>query len=115
VSKKESNLPLVGGILAAIGASICCAGPLVLLMLGISGAWIGNLTVFEPYRPLFLVIVAGLFIYAGRQVYRPIEKCDPDSACAIPETRSKRQRLFWITTVIAAILITSNYWIILFV
>lgn len=28
-----------GGILAAIAASTCCAGPLVLLMLGISGRW----------------------------------------------------------------------------
>jgi mercuric ion transport protein len=44
----------VGG-LAAILASTCCLGPLVLLMLGVSGAWIGNLTALEPYRPLFIV------------------------------------------------------------
>ncbi|HZE91048.1 MAG TPA: mercuric transporter MerT family protein, partial [Rhizobacter sp.] len=31
---------LVAGVLAAIGASVCCVGPLVLLMLGIGGAWI---------------------------------------------------------------------------
>ncbi|MBI4487071.1 MAG: hypothetical protein HY655_13765, partial [Acidobacteria bacterium] len=36
----------VGG-LAAILASTCCLGPLVLLMLGFSGAWIGNLTALE--------------------------------------------------------------------
>jgi mercuric ion transport protein len=45
---------LVAGILSAIGASICCVGPLVLLALGISGAWIGSLTVLEPYRPSIL-------------------------------------------------------------
>jgi mercuric ion transport protein len=30
---------LVAGALAAIGASVCCVGPLVLLTLGIGGAW----------------------------------------------------------------------------
>lgn len=35
---------LVVGALAAIGASVCCAGPLVLLMLGIGGAWVVSLT-----------------------------------------------------------------------
>ncbi|MDH4275536.1 MAG: mercuric transporter MerT family protein, partial [Gammaproteobacteria bacterium] len=39
----------VGG-LAALLASTCCLGPLVLLLLGISGAWIGNLRFLEPYR-----------------------------------------------------------------
>ncbi len=42
------------GGLAAITASTCCLGPLVLVALGFSGAWIGNLTVLEPYRPLFI-------------------------------------------------------------
>jgi mercuric ion transport protein len=32
------------GALAALLASSCCLGPLVLLRLGVSGAWIGNLT-----------------------------------------------------------------------
>ena len=42
-----------GGVVAAFLASACCIGPLVLLTLGISGAWIGNLTVLEPYKPWF--------------------------------------------------------------
>ena len=33
-----------GGILGALAASSCCILPLALFMLGISGAWIGNLT-----------------------------------------------------------------------
>ena len=36
---------LAAGGLAAILASTCCLGPLVLVTLGFSGAWIGNLTV----------------------------------------------------------------------
>ena len=43
-----------GGILGAIAASSCCIAPLVLFSLGISGAWIGNLTALAPYQPYFI-------------------------------------------------------------
>ena len=39
-----------GGILGALLASSCCIVPLVLISLGVSGAWIGNLTALEPYK-----------------------------------------------------------------
>lgn len=55
---------LLTGGLAAILASTCCLGPLVLITLGVSGAWIGNLTLLEPYRPIFIgaAVVALLWI-----------------------------------------------------
>jgi mercuric ion transport protein len=33
---------IVGASIAAIGASVCCVVPLVLVLLGIGGAWIGT-------------------------------------------------------------------------
>ena len=48
---KSSQLSILGGLAAAIGASACCAGPLVLLLWGISGSWISHLTLLDPYRP----------------------------------------------------------------
>ena len=45
---------LAGAVLAGIGASACCVGPLLLLSMGIGGAWIVHLTALEPYRPVFL-------------------------------------------------------------
>jgi mercuric ion transport protein len=47
---------LVAGVLSAIGASVCCVGLLVLLTLGIGGAWIANLTALEPLRPWFVAL-----------------------------------------------------------
>ena len=47
---------LIAGVLAAIGASVCCVGPLVLLALGIGGTWVGSLTAMEPYRPIFIAL-----------------------------------------------------------
>ncbi|PIQ42232.1 MAG: mercury transporter, partial [Thalassolituus sp. CG17_big_fil_post_rev_8_21_14_2_50_53_8] len=38
MQKNDSNLPLIGGITAAIGAGLCCVGPFLLLSLGIGGA-----------------------------------------------------------------------------
>lgn len=112
--KNTSNLPIIGGIIAAIGAGLCCVGPLVLLLLGVSGSWIGNLTLFEPYRPIFIVIVLILFGWAGWRMFRPIEDCEPGTACAIPQVRKRRQVIFWLMALIALVLVTSNYWIILF-
>jgi hypothetical protein len=40
-----------GALIGAVLASACCIVPLVLVMLGISGAWIANLTALEPYKP----------------------------------------------------------------
>ena len=58
-----------GGVIGAVLASSCCIAPLLLLTLGVSGAWIGNLTALEPYKPVFLG-VALVFIGLGfRQVY----------------------------------------------
>ncbi|MDM4794009.1 mercuric transporter MerT family protein [Pseudomonas aeruginosa] len=42
---------LVASSLTAIGASVCCVGPLVLLALGVGGTWVGALTMMEPLRP----------------------------------------------------------------
>jgi hypothetical protein len=45
---------LIASVLAGIGASLCCVAPLVLLSLGLGGAWVANLTTFEPVRPVFM-------------------------------------------------------------
>lgn len=57
-----------GGLIGAVLASACCIGPLALLTLGVSGAWIGNLEAIEPDEPDFAVIEV-VFIGLGfRQV-----------------------------------------------
>ncbi len=114
MSPKDSNLPIIGGVLAAVGAGLCCAGPFVLLLLGVSGSWISNLTLLEPFRPIFILLVLALFGIAGRRVYRPVEACEPGTACAVPQVRKRRQVIFCLTALTALVLVTSNYWIIWF-
>src|SRR5258707_6370471 len=73
---------LVAGILAAVGASICCVGPLVLLALGVSGAWIGSLTALEPYRPFFIGLTLLFLAVAFHRLYFQRPVFTPRSACA---------------------------------
>ena len=74
----------VGG-LAAILASTCCLGPLVLLTLGFSGAWIANLTALEPYRPFFVAAAVAALFFAYRKIFRPAVACTPGEVCAVPQ------------------------------
>jgi mercuric ion transport protein len=100
-----------GGVLGAILASACCVGPLVLLTLGISGAWIGNLTALEPYKPIFAVIALG-FIAAGFwQVYfrKPVV-CEPGSYCARPSSASITKTVLWASLVLVLSALTVGWW-----
>jgi len=105
---------LIGGFLAAIGATACCAGPLVLLSLGISGAWISSLTALEPYRPLFILIALGFLGWAGWRLYfgaaaRTACTTETNGACAPPQALRNQRRIFWLVAV-AAVLLMAFPW-----
>lgn len=70
--------------LAAILASTCCLGPLLLLLLGVSGAWIATLTLLEPFRLYFIALSAVVLAVNWRRIWRPVVACAPDAPCARP-------------------------------
>ena len=81
----KAKLIAAGGILGAIAASTCCIIPLVLFSLGISGAWIGQLTALSAYQPIFIAITLGFLGYGYWLVYRkPKIACAVGEACARP-------------------------------
>jgi mercuric ion transport protein len=74
-----------GGLLGALAASSCCILPLVLFSLGVSGAWIGNLTQLAPYQHCFIAATVALLAAGYWLVYRPAKPaCDEGRACARP-------------------------------
>lgn len=85
---------LLTGGLAALLASTCCLGPLVLLTLGFSGAWIGNLTMLEPYRPVFIAVALLALLLAWRRLWRIPAECAPGTVCALPEVRRTYRLMF---------------------
>ncbi|MER1969183.1 MULTISPECIES: mercuric ion transporter MerT [unclassified Castellaniella] len=84
---------LAGGI-AAVLASTCCLGPLVLITLGFSGAWIGNLAVLEPYRPVFVSVALVALFFAWRRIWRPVLVCSSGNVCATPQVKRIYKLLF---------------------
>jgi mercuric ion transport protein len=82
---RTQRLIAAGGVLGALAASSCCIVPLVLFGLGVSGAWIGNLTRLAPYQPYFLAATAACLGYGYRLVYRSGNRaCADGEVCARP-------------------------------
>ncbi len=108
------NRPLIGGVLAAIVASLCCVGPLVLLTLGVGGAWVSNLTALTPYRPIFIGITLLFLGLAFRKLYLVPQACTPGTPCADPSTRRNQRILFWIVSFILLTLLAFPWFAPLF-
>jgi mercuric ion transport protein len=106
--KTGSGALLIGG-LAAILASTCCLGPLVLVALGLSGAWIGNLTLLEPYRPFFIIGALVALFFAGRRIFWPAQACEPGEVCAVPRTRRLYKILFVIASALVVVALIYPY------
>jgi mercuric ion transport protein len=105
--QKTGIVALLTGGLAAILASTCCLGPLLLVMLGFSGAWIGKLRVMEPYSHYFIAAALVAMVFAYRHIYRPAQDCKPGEVCSIPEVRVSYKIIFWV--VVALILVALGY------
>ena len=96
---------MAAAVIAGIGASVCCVGPLVLLLLGISGAWVGNLLAFEPYRPIFIGITFGLLALAYYKLYVAPQVCAPDQTCTNPLVLRRQRLVFWVVGALMVILL----------
>jgi mercuric ion transport protein len=114
-SKRKNGRGAVGiGGVAAFLASICCLGPLVLVTIGISGAWIGNLTVLEPYRPIFIGAALVALFFAYRRIFRPAEACKPGEVCAVPHVNRAYKIIFGIVAALIGIALAFPYMLPLF-
>jgi mercuric ion transport protein len=102
-------------LIGAFLASTCCVVPLVFVTLGISGAWIGNLTALEPYKP-YLIAATVILLGAGFwQVYvKPKPVCEKDSYCANPVSGRIIQGVLWLATLLVLLAATIAYWAPLF-
>nr|WP_281722296.1 mercuric transporter MerT family protein [Nitrosomonas nitrosa] len=108
---RKKTLFAAGGVIGAILASTCCIAPLVLLTLGISGAWISRLTVLEPYKPIFASMALVFIGFGFRQVYftaRPA--CVEGTYCAKPESFRITKAALWLATVLVVLALTINGW-----
>src|SRR5665213_21073 len=72
---------------AALLASSCCLLPLVFVLVGISGAWIAQLTLLQPYSPWLEALALAALGLAAWRIYGPRRRsiagvaASPQAAC----------------------------------
>ena len=110
--KTTEKIIATGGLLGAIAASTCCVLPVVLLALGISGAWISNLVSLARYKPFFIVLSL-VFIGTGFWIvyFKPqisIPKVQSTS-CYKPFSEKTIKIMLWFSVIIILIVFLIPY------
>jgi len=89
-------------LLGAAAASLCCVLPLILFGLGVSGAWIGNLTRLALYEPYVIAATVACLGCGYWLVYRSSKvACTEGKDC----TKPLPARLIKIALVVATALV----------
>lgn len=112
---RRSGWLAAAGVIGAFLASACCVVPLALVLVGVSGAWIGNLTALEPYKP-WTSAIALAFIGLGfwRVYFSHGPVCADGTYCARPRSPVITQFALWFATVLVVLAMTIGWWAPLF-
>lgn len=102
----KTIISIIAAGLAALGASLCCLGPLLLVSLGLGGSWMSSLNALEPYRPLFIGFAVIFLFLAFRKLYFLSDESNSMGTDAL----RKQRTIFWIIYVLAIALITFPYY-----
>lgn len=97
---------LLVGVLAALGASACCVGPLLLVLLGVSGSWLSGLAALEAYRSLFTVLTLLFLGLAFYDLYIRHRICLPADVCAALRVLANQRSVFWLAVAVVILLLT---------
>ena len=107
---RVARFGVVASVVTALGASLCCIGPIVAVTFGMSS--LAALAKYEPLRPIFGVVTAVLLAVAFYATYkRPA--CEPGSVCATHGSNriQKINRMaLWIGTAVAVAVFTFPTW-----
>ena len=101
--RRGQQVMAAGGILGALAASACCVLPLVLVSLGVSGAWIGNLTALAPYQPYVLAGTLTALGYGFYLVYWRSPAVCSDDTCKRPLPSRGVKLGLWVGTALVAV------------
>jgi mercuric ion transport protein len=81
---------MVVAVVSTILASTCCVLPLVLVLVGVTGAWMANLVALKPVTPLFVAVALAAIGWAGYLVLKPATACDDDAVCEVARPVTRR-------------------------
>ncbi len=101
---------MFAGIIAAIVGSLCCIGPLILITLGLGGAWIGTLTQFHAIHPYAAIVTTGFLGFAFWRLYIQPPGCQEKGTCHIEKSLKIQRIIFWVVVVVAILLLAFPYY-----
>lgn len=101
----ESSAPALtlAGIAAGL-ASTCCVLPLVLTLVGVSGAWTAQLHWLAPYSGALTALAVAALLFAAWRIYRPLPQgavCAPGTSCA--RASAATRGWFWAMAVLTLV------------
>lgn len=102
---------IAAGAVSALGASTCCVLPLILVSVGVGGAWVAQLRELERFYYVFAAVALTAFGYAFYRLYLKTAPCTPDGSCASPAVRRRQKIAFWITLIAAKALVLSPFYV----
>ena len=111
---RKQQAAVAGGVIGALLVSSCCIGPLLLIMLGASGAWIGSLSALKAYQPLFVTLAAVFLAFGFWQVYGRTRRSCEQEACSSQGSGRIVKFVLWTATVLVVISLTADLWAPLF-
>ena len=109
-SKTACTSSLVAGILAALGATACCFGPLLLVSIGLGGAWVGSLRALEAYQPVFALLAVGCIAFAFYGLYIKPRQCEPGDVCVAPAVLRRQRIVFWVIVAIVVAMFSFPFY-----
>lgn len=104
---EKSKLPIIGGVITAIVASLCCIGPVVVTLIGVGS--IGAFSVFVAYRPYLIGLTVAILGLAFYLTYRKREVQCEDGTCKVESAGKWNKLVVWLVTFVAAAAIAFPY------
>jgi mercuric ion transport protein len=105
-SRQRLGLKLVAlAVVSSILASTCCVLPLVLVLVGIGGAWMSQLVALKPVTPWFIALAVAALGWAGYLLFRPAPACNIEDGAACETSRPVVRRIFVGCAVFIALLL----------
>lgn len=106
----EGKLLAAGGVIAALAASSCCVAPLAFAVVGLSGAWIGQLTMLAPYQPAFFAAAVACIGLGLRSAYGKEADACAGPECAASWSRRATRAALWLATILLLISGSARWW-----
>jgi copper chaperone CopZ len=107
--KQKTRWALVGALVAAVTASLCCILPVLAVGFGLTGFALSRF--LESLRPYFLAATAGLLAFGFYQAYRPRqEACEPGSVCERTPLGRWNRLILWLATALVILFATFPYY-----